>query len=125
MPLKAMDTKFKKLIIAFLIIPSGLFWFGLSLLGTLMFSNLMFRDVQGFLIFLLPTVGMYSLVCVFFAVIHYPKVSRFDVISVTLGFLAKLIGIYLGLFGDVWLLASGCCLLLGSTFLIWEYVSGT
>lgn len=76
----------------FLVIPSGLGWLWLSLLGLLIFVDGMFRDWPSFLMSIMAITGLVCISIALWSVFKYPKISRVSIIAFGVGFVALVAG---------------------------------
>lgn len=87
-----MSIRSRKILLMFLVIPSGLGWLWLSLLGSLIFVHGMFRDWPSFFMSIMAITGLVCISIALWSVFTYPKISRVSIIAFVVGFVALVAG---------------------------------
>jgi hypothetical protein len=80
----------------FLVIPSGLGWLWLCLIGVLIFPHAMFRDIPSFLMSVMAITGFICISIAIWSVFKYPKISKASIWAFGLGFFALVAGGFVG-----------------------------
>lgn len=116
-----MSTKAKKILLALFIVPAAIHWFGITLLGFMIFAHGTFYDIASFFVTAVILIGLFALAVACFSVIRYPKISKFTIYTISLGCASLTIALYMGLYAETQFLVSACCLYLGSTLFMVDY----
>ncbi|AXT40463.1 hypothetical protein D1814_18115 [Alteromonas sp. BL110] len=120
-----MSTKFKKALLALLILPASIHWLGITALGFMVFAHGTFYDISSFFVTVVMLIGLLALGVACFSVIRYPKISKFTIYSIGLGCASLTIALYMGLYTERQFLVSACSLYLGSALFMVDYARST
>lgn len=120
-----MSTKFKKALLALLILPASIHWLGITALGFMVFAHGTFYNISSFFITVIILIGLFALAVACFSVIRYPKISKFTIYTIGLGCASLTTSLYMGLYAERQFLVSACCLYLGSALFIADYAKST
>ena len=113
----------KKIALGILVIPAGIAWLSICILGLIIFGHAIFRDLTGFFVTLLAVTGLFSVVVAFIAVFKFPYISKLSVYVCGLGSGALIVGLYMGFVEEPIFLYSSISLFIASMFLLYEYVT--
>ena len=113
----------KKIALGLLVIPAGIAWLSICILGLIIFSHAIFRDLTGFFVSLLAAAGMFSVIVAFIAVFKFPNISKLSIYVCGLGSGGLIIGLFMGFVKEPIFLYSAISLFIASAFLLYEYIT--
>jgi len=87
-----MNVRSRKALLMFLVIPAGLGWLWLCIIGSLVFTHAMFSDWPSFLMSVMALTGLACTSIAIWSVFKYPKISKVSIIAFGLGFIALIAG---------------------------------
>lgn len=120
-----MKQRSTKILLMFLVIPSGLGWLWLSLLGSLIFTRAMFRDWTSFVMGVLAITGLVCVTIALWSVFKYPKISKVSIVAFGLGFVALVAGGLAGFATSILYYISLVCLGWAGIMVTKEYYKNT
>jgi hypothetical protein len=120
-----MSTWKRKALLMFLVIPSGIAWLWLCLIGSLVFVHGMFRDVPSFLMSLMAVTGLACISIALWSVFRYPKISKVSIWAYGIGCFALVAGGFTGFATSYLYYLSVLCLGSAGLLVIHEYRRST
>ena len=108
-----------------LVIPSGIFWGSISVLGIYVFFSDAPGGIRGYPLLALSVLGLFSTAVAVHSVFRYPKVNKTTLIAYAAGSLALIAGAIAGLSENIlYFLSTGSLVVAGALF-TFQYIKNS